>query len=98
METFVRVTDLGELVEREWKNEKGEARTIASLELTLSNGLDEMRAETNDDLARNIAKAKEKNEFDMDGLYRVRLKFAIRESKEKKIKFNSIRILDMQQL
>lgn len=98
METFVRVTDLGELVEREWKNEKGEARTIASLELTLSNGLDEIRAEANDDLARNIAKAKEKNEFDMEGFYRVRLKFAIRESKEKKIKFNSIRILDMQQL
>lgn len=98
METFVRVTDLGELVEREWKNEKGEARTIASLELTLSNGLDEIRAEANDDLARNIAKAKEKNEFDMEGFYRVRLKFAIRESKEKKIKFNSIRVLDMQQL
>ena len=98
METFVRVTDLGDLVEREWKNEKGEARTIASLELTLSNGLDEIRAETSDDLARNIAKAKEKNEFDMNALYRVRLKFAIRESKEKKIKFNSIRVLDMQQL
>ena len=98
METFVRVTDLGDLVEREWKNEKGEARTIASLELTLSNGLDEIRAEVIDDLARNIAKAKEKNEFDMNALYRVRLKFAIRESKEKKIKFNSIRVLDMQQL
>lgn len=94
MELYVRVTEKGELVERDWTNESGEVRNIASLELTLSNGLDEIRAECNDDLARNIAK----NGLPADGLFRVRLKFVVRSSKEKKIKFNSVRILDIQQL
>lgn len=94
METFARITDVGTLSEREWKNDKGETRTIASIEITLSNGLDELRAEVTDDLARSIAK----NGLDENGLYCVRLKFQVRESKEKKIKFNSIRVLDLQQL
>lgn len=94
MEFFARVINQGELIERPWTNERGEKKVIASIEVTLSNGLDLMVVEANDDLARSIANGK----LPIDGLFRCRVKATVRESKEKKIKFNSLRLLDVAQL
>lgn len=93
METFVRVSDVGQLVERDWKNSKGENVVIASIELTVSNGLDEIRVEATDALARTIDKV-----IVPDGLYRARIRFQVREGKEKKLKFNSARLVELEQL
>lgn len=94
METFCRVVDCGQLVEREWTPEGGQTKTIASVELTISNGIDEMRVEATDDLARKIAK----DGLDANGLYCARVKMQTRKSKDKGIVFNSLRLLDLNQL
>lgn len=94
MEFFARVINQGQLVERTWTNEKGENKVIASIEVTLSTGLDSIVVEANDDLARSIANGK----LPIDGFFCCRVKAAVRESKEKKIKFNSLRLIDIQQL
>ena len=54
MEKFFRVTAIGDLATREWKPDNGETRNIASAEVTLSDGLDTLVAEANDDMARNL--------------------------------------------
>lgn len=98
MENFFRVVSIGVLVERTWKPENGDERTIASAEVTLADGLDTIVAEANDDLARNLVKQKDEETFNYEGLYRVRLRFKVAESKEKNLKFNNIRLLEISQL
>ena len=98
MEKFFRVTAIGDLTERSWTPENGETRNIASAEVTLSDGLDTLVAEANDDMARNLVKMRDEGEFQFDGLYRVRIKMKVVTSKDKGLKFNNIKILDMQQL
>lgn len=95
MESYFKITEVGQLVERDWTPENGQKKTIASVEVTLTNGIDVLVAEANDDLARNIASMVEKKELDTTALWNVRLKFAVRKSKDKGIAFNSIRIFDM---
>lgn len=95
MENYFKITEVGQLVERDWTPENGQKKTIASVEVTLTNGIDVLVAEANDDLARNIASMVEKKELDTTALWNVRLKFAVRKSKDKGIAFNSIRIFDM---
>ena len=94
MEFFARVINQGVLVEHNWTNERGENRVIASIEVTLSTGLDTMVVEANDDLARSINNDK----LPIDGLFCCRVKATVRESKEKKIKFNSLRLIEIEQL
>mgnify|MGYP006376995907 CR=1 FL=1 len=94
METFCRVVDCGQLVERDWTPEGGQTRTIASIEITISNGNDEMRVEASDDLARKIAK----DGLDANGLYNARIRMQTRKSKDKGIVFNSLRLLELNQL
>lgn len=98
MEILVKVLDVGELVEKPWTNSKGENVKIASVEITLTNGLDVIVAEANDDLARSIVTQISEREFDLCALYLARLQFNVRTSKEKKIKFNSIKILKLNML
>lgn len=98
MEKFFRVTAIGDLATRTWTPENGETRNIASAEVTLSDGLDTLVAEANDDMARNLVKMRDEGEFQFDGLYRVRIKMKVLTSKDKGLKFNNIKILDMQQL
>lgn len=95
MENYFKIQDVGQLVTTEWTPGNGPAKTIASVEVTLTNGVDVLVAEANDDLARDICKRVEEKKFDTTALYYVRLKFAVRKSKTKDIKFNSIRITDM---
>lgn len=95
MENYFKISEVGQLVERDWTPENGQKKTIASVEVTLTNGIDVLVAEANDDLARNIASMVEKKELDTTALWNVRLKFAVRKSKDKGIAFNSIRIFDM---
>lgn len=95
MENYFKVQDVGQLVTNEWTPENGPSKTIASVEVTLTNGIDVLVAEANDDLARGICKLVEEKKFDTTALYYVRLKFAVRKSKTKDMKFNSIRITDM---
>lgn len=95
MENYFKISEVGQLVERDWTPENGQKKTIASVEVTLTNGMDVLVAEANDDLARNIASMVEKKELDTTALWYVRLKFAVRKSKDKGIAFNSIRIFDM---
>lgn len=95
MENYFKISEVGQLVERDWTPENGQKKTIASVEVTLTNGIDVLVAEANDDLARNIASMVEKKELDITALWNVRLKFAVRKSKDKGIAFNSIRIFDM---
>mgnify|MGYP003424999938 FL=1 len=94
METLCRVVDCGQLVEREWAPEGGESRSIASVEVTISNGIDEMRVEATDELARKIAK----DGLDENGLYCARIRMQTRKSKDKGIVFNSLRLLELKQL
>lgn len=98
MEKFFRVTAIGDLSERSWTPENGETRNIASAEVTLSDGLDTVVAEANDDMARNLVKMRDEDKFNWDGLYRVRIKMKVVTSKDKGLKFNNIKILDMSQL
>lgn len=98
MENYFRVTAIGGLVEKTWKPEKGEAKTITSAEVTLTDGLDTFVAEATDDMARNLVKQNEDNSFDFNGLYRVRVRMKVNESKDKGLKFNNLRITDMVQL
>lgn len=98
MEKFFRVTAIGDLAERSWTPENGETRNIASTEVTLSDGLDTLVAEANDDMARNLVKMRDEGKFNWDGLYRVRIKMKVVTSKDKGLKFNNIKILDMMQL
>lgn len=98
MEKFFRVTAIGDLATREWKPDNGETRNIASAEVTLSDGLDTLVAEANDDMARNLVKQRDEDKFNWDGLYRVRIKMKVVTSKDKGLKFNNIKILDMSQL
>jgi len=94
MEIFCRVVDCGQLVENDWTPEGGQTRTIASLEVTISNGIDEMRVEATDELARKIAK----DGLDENGLYCARIRMQTRKSKDKGIVFNSLRLLELKQL
>lgn len=98
MENYFRVTEIGDLVEKSWTPEGGETRNIASVEVTVTNGLDTIVAEANDDLARNLVKAKNEKTFDFNGFYQVRLRFRVMTSKEKKLKFNNIRLWELNQL
>lgn len=98
MEKFFRVTAIGDLSVRTWTPENGDTRNIASAEVTLSDGLDTLVAEANDDMARNLVKQRDEGEFQFEGLYRVRIKMKVLTSKDKGLKFNNIKILDMQQL
>ena len=98
MENYFRVVEIGELTERQWKPENGQERTIAGVEVTLTDGLDSFVAEANDDMARNLVKQKEDNTFNFDGLYRVRVRMKVTASKDKGLKFNNLRITDMAQL
>lgn len=95
MENYFKISEVSQLVERDWTPENGQKKTIASVEVVLTNGIDVLVAEANDDLARNIASMVEKKELDTTALWNVRLKFAVRKSKDKGILFNSIRIFDM---
>lgn len=98
MEKFFRVTAIGDLTEREWKPDNGETRNIASSEVTLTDGLDTLVAEANDDTARNLVKLRDEDKFNWDGLYRVRIKMKVVTSKDKGLKFNNIKIMEMTQL
>ena len=93
MENYFRVVEIGELTERQWKE-----KTIASVEVTMTDGLDTLVVEATDDTARNLAKQKEDNTFNFDGLYRVRVRMKVTASKDKGLKFNNLRITDMAQL
>lgn len=95
MENYFKIAEVGQLVEREWTPENGQKKTIASVEITLTNGIDVLVAEATDDLARNIVSMVEKKELDTTALWNVGLKFAVRKSKDKGIAFNSIRIFGM---
>lgn len=92
MEKIVKVTEIGQLVERTWTNERGETRTIASVEVVVTDGIDTFVAEANEELARSLDKQVKEKNFDFNALYEVRISSTVRESKEKKIKFNSIRL------
>lgn len=94
MEFFARVISQGTIVEHNWTNDRGESRVIASIEVILSTGLDTMVVEANDDLARSINNGK----LPAEGLFRCRVKATVRESKEKKLKFNSLRLVEIEQL
>lgn len=98
MENYFRVVEIGVLTERQWKPENGQERTIAGVEVTLTDGLDTFVAEANDDMARNLVKQKEDNSFNFDGLYRVRVRMKVTANKDKGLKFNNLRITDMVQL
>lgn len=98
MEKFFRVTEIGDLSERSWKPENGEARNIASAEITLSDGLDTLIAEANDDLARNLVKSRDEKKFNWDRLYRARIKMKVVTSKDKGLKFNNIKLFELSQL
>lgn len=98
MEKFFRVTEIGDLVERSWKPENGETRNIASAEIQLSDGLDTLRAEANDDLARNLVKLRDENKFNWDGLYRARIRMKVVTSTGKGLKFNNIKLFELSQL
>lgn len=98
MENYFRVTEIGDLVEKTWTPEGGETRNLASAEVTITNGLDIIVAEASDDLARNLVKARDEKLFDFDGFYQVRLRFKVATSKEKKLKFNNIRLWEINQL
>lgn len=98
MENYFRVTEIGDLVENQWTPKGGETKNIASAEVTLTNGLDTIVVEAGDDLARNLVKARDEKLFDFDGFYQVRLRFKVVTSKEKKLKFNNIRLWEINQL
>ena len=98
MENYFRVTAIGGLVERTWKPDNGEEKTIASVEVTLSNGLDSFVAEANDDLARNLVKQSDEGKFDFNGFFRARVRMKVVKSKDKGLNFNNIRLLELNQL
>lgn len=95
MESYLRIVGLGQLVEREWTPENGQKRTIASIEVTLTNGVDTFVAEASDDLARDLNKKLETKSLDTKNFWRVRLRFKIAKSKDKGIVFNNIKIIEM---
>lgn len=95
MESYLRIVGLGQLVERDWTPEGGQKRKIASIEVTLTNGVDTFVAEANDDLARDLNEKLEKKTLDTRNFWRVRLRFKIAKSKDKGIVFNNIKIIEM---
>lgn len=95
MESYLRIVGLGQLVEREWTPENGPKKTIASIDVTLTNGVDTFVAEATDDLARDLNKKLEEKTLDTRNFWRVRLRFKIAKSKDKGIVFNNIKIIEM---
>ena len=95
MESYLRIVGLGQLVEREWTPENGNTKTIASISVTLTNGVDTFIAEANDDLARELNKKLEAKELDLMNFWRVRIRFKITKSKDKGLIFNNIKIIEM---
>lgn len=98
METFMKIISCGELVERKWTASDGTEKTITSVEVQLTNGIDTLVAEANDDLARTICAEMARDTFYKNKLYRCRLVFAVRKSKDKGLMFNSIRLYDIKTL
>ena len=95
MESYLRIKGVGQLIEREWTPENGNTKTIASINVTLTNGVDTFVAEANDDLAREIDKKFEAKELDLVNFWRVRIRFKITKSKDKGLVFNNIKIIEM---
>lgn len=95
MESYLRIVALGQLIEKDWTPEGGQTRTIASIIVTLTNGVDTFVAEANDDLARDLNKKLETKTLDTRNFWRVRLRFKISKSKDKGIVFNNIKIIEM---
>lgn len=98
METYMKIVDYGELVERKWTANDGTEKTISSVELQLTNGIDTLVAEATDDLARTICAELAKDTLYKNKMYRCRLVFAVRKSKNKELLFNSIRLADIRTL
>ena len=95
MEKLVRVMGQGALKENEWTNDRGETRTIKSLEVTLTDGNDTFVGEMKGDQAEQTAK----NPLRQDVMYSVRCKLEVNKATNKSTgatrEFNSIRILDI---
>lgn len=94
MEKHVRVIEQGPLVENKWTPENGQSMMIANVELHLRSGADEFVAQVTGDLARTI----NSQPLDLNGLYEVRIKMSVSEGKTAGMKFNNLKVTDIQQL
>lgn len=94
MEKHVRIISQGQLVENTWTPRDGQSRTIANVELHLKSGTDEFVAQVTGDLARTI----NTKPLDLNGLYEVQIKMSVSEGKTAGMKFNNLRVVDIQQL
>jgi len=94
MEKHVRIISQGPLVENTWTPRDGQSKTIANVELHLKSGTDEFVAQVTGDLARTI----NSQPLDLNGLYEVHIKMFVSEGKTAGMKFNNLRVVDIQQL
>ena len=92
MEKTVAILSKSELRNREWTNQNGEKKSITSIELVMTDGVDTLVAEATDSLAAKIAA----KDFGLQ-VYRCQFKMSVRETENKdthkKYAFNSIRLL-----
>lgn len=75
MEKVVRLLEQYPLRSTEWKGRNGDTRIIKSVELRLTNGVDEFIGEVNDDLAETISA----NPLKKDYFYGVQARLSVSE-------------------
>lgn len=94
MEKHVRVIEQGPLVENKWTPENGQPMMIANVELHLRSGVDEFVAQVSGDLARTI----NTHPLDKNGLFEVQIKMQVTKGKTAGMKFNNLKVVEIQQL